>query len=420
MLFSTSLAAQREQPAQPPDESTYSRKFFLQLRALFGRFRDADLDRSFDSAQPVQCSQLINDKGEWRTVAFFNEKRELGDWYRSNFDEVKNDLTVFTFKGVCRNERGPVQLSTQFPVTESIDAYTRGQIGLEEVAMKYNPPIAASFDPQTQAYRFDLPYLFLVSQEDNERIYSLEPPTLADRNKYAREVTDLWECKSVTGEAVTYQFLICRTTTQAVDRRRNPPGSGGFGSGAYFILSDGKEAASDVKLTFSDSDNTSREVEDASTPAATDSVDPPAWETPDDGERLLDLARDEFRVRFVKQSWTNKAGVAQALIGGRLTPLTSSNPASGADYCVWLPGSASAESKLLSNEDPDPLMVGLRVHDKDNQSTTSISFEFQSGERSSLGTLQCFFPRAATASSVTYSRWKAVVGENLIFEIRPL
>src|SRR6476620_5378451 len=84
--------AQREQVIQAPsEEAQYGRKFFVQLRALFGRFRDSDLQRAFERAQPIQCAELVNDKGEWRTVAFFNERRDLGDWYRSHFDEVQSD-----------------------------------------------------------------------------------------------------------------------------------------------------------------------------------------------------------------------------------------------------------------------------------------------------------------------------------------
>src|SRR3989441_8557475 len=92
-----------------PQTEKYDRKFFVQLRGVFGRFRDSDLQRVFDTAHPIQCSELASGDGEWRTVAFFNEKRELGDWYRRNFDEVKNDLAVFIFKGVCRGEHGPVR-----------------------------------------------------------------------------------------------------------------------------------------------------------------------------------------------------------------------------------------------------------------------------------------------------------------------
>src|SRR5262249_39828858 len=107
LSFASAVYAQREREIQPPDESQYGRRFFVQLRTVFGRFRDADLQRVFDRAEPIQCSELINEKGEWRTVAFFNEKRELGDWYRASFEEVKSDLAVFIFKGVCRGEDSP-------------------------------------------------------------------------------------------------------------------------------------------------------------------------------------------------------------------------------------------------------------------------------------------------------------------------
>ena len=154
----------------------------------------------------------MNEKGEWRTVAFFNEKRELGDWYRASFEEVKSDLTVFGFKGVCRGERGPVQLTTKFPVVESIDAFNHGTIGLEEIEVNVNAPVSASFDSQSQAYAWDLPYLFLISEQGNERIYSLAPPRLLNRDRYATDVVDHWGCKSVAAEAVkrsSHTFFEC-------------------------------------------------------------------------------------------------------------------------------------------------------------------------------------------------------------------
>src|SRR5260370_35516305 len=82
----------------------YDRKVFVQLRGIFGRFRDSDLQRVFDNAQPIQCSEFVNDEGEWRTVPFFNEKRELGPWSRRSFDEAKTDLSLFALKGICRGE----------------------------------------------------------------------------------------------------------------------------------------------------------------------------------------------------------------------------------------------------------------------------------------------------------------------------
>src|SRR5690242_847830 len=153
-----------------PQTEKYDRKFFTQLRGVFGRFRDSDLQRAFDTARPIQCSQLVNDKGEWRTVAFINERRELGDWYRSSFEEVKSDVSVFIFSGVCRGERGAIQLTTKFPVTETLDAYNERRIPLEDVEVNVNAPVRASFTTGTQAYSFDLPYLFLVSRQDTENV----------------------------------------------------------------------------------------------------------------------------------------------------------------------------------------------------------------------------------------------------------
>src|SRR5215510_5193060 len=248
---------------QALETERYDRRFFVQLRTVFGRFRNTDLDRAFEKAQPIQCSELVNDEAEWRTVAFFNEKRELGDWYRKSLDEVKSDLAVFIFKGVCRGEHGPVQLTTKFPVTESVEAYNQRRIELDEVAVNTNAPVRAVFDSETQAYRFDLPYLFLISRQDEENIYSLNPPVLADRHRYATDVINHWDCKSVTAENVTYQFLICRTTTLPRIPAQRSQSHIPFGASAYFILSDGKEGSSSVKLSFNDADNAKHIVEDA-------------------------------------------------------------------------------------------------------------------------------------------------------------
>ena len=53
-----------------------------------------DLKRVFQMARPIQCGELVTDKGEWKEVAFFNENRKLGDWYRTSLDEVKSELAV--------------------------------------------------------------------------------------------------------------------------------------------------------------------------------------------------------------------------------------------------------------------------------------------------------------------------------------
>jgi hypothetical protein len=426
-IASIAHAAQREQaiprPADSPqsgqDSQQYGRRFFLQLRAVFGRFRDADLQRVFDGAQPIQCSELVNEPGEWRTVAFFNEKRELGDWYRSNFDEVKTDLSVFIFKGTCRGDHGPVQLTTKFPVSESIEAYNQQRIRLEDVEVNVNAPVRASFDGQTKAYSFDLPYLFLVAQQDNQDIYSLNPPRLLGRDKYAPDVNDHWDCKSVAAENVTYQFLICRTSTVPRNRYgRSQPYTQAFGSSAYFILSDGKEAASSVRLSFGDANDAQHAVEDNSVATVPEPPRVTAWEVPDSDEKLLDVLREEFRIRFAPQTWTGRIGSAQVLSGRVVTSLDSAKPAAGADYCVWLPGGSAAQT-LLTAGPAEAVQYSVSVHDGDGQSSTSINFSLVAQNGAHLGTLQCSFPRASSAAGIAFGRWSSTVGNALALEIRP-
>jgi hypothetical protein len=400
-------------------DSQYSRKFFVQLKGIFGRFREADLDRVFDSAAPIQCSELVSGKGEWRTVAFFNEKRELGDWYRSNLEEVKRDLAVFAFSGVCRVEHAPVQLTTKFPVTESIEAYTQQKIPFEQVEVNVNAPVRATFDTSTSAYSFDLPYLFLIKQDESGAdLYSLDPPHLADRQRYATDVIDHWDCKAVTGGGVTYQFLICKTKTLPhVPSLRSRPQQATFGASAYFILSDGEEASSNVKLTFNDTNDREHQVEDTSIASPPDVEPSTSWEAPDSDEKILEILRDEFRIRFA-QNWASRIGSAQVLYGRQILSLDSAKPAEGADYCVWLAGSAGSANRLLGNGD-DSVQYSINVHDRDNQSSTSIVFDLKTTADMHIGTLQCYFPRATSATSIDFARWKSIVGDNLLLEVKP-
>src|SRR5262249_21991216 len=156
-----------------------------------------------------------------------------------------------------------------------------------------------------------------------ESIYSLNPPTVAERYAYVKDVIGHWDCKSVTADSLTYHFLICRTTTlprSIVERSRMRPA---FGASAYFILSDGKEAASSVRLTFDGADNAKHIVEDASlTNAATAApTSDPAWEVPDADEKILDVLRDEFRIRFASPAWPDHIGAIQVLSGKKLLSL---------------------------------------------------------------------------------------------------
>jgi hypothetical protein len=240
--------------AQQPESKEYGTSFFDQLGLIFGRFRDADLQHVFQTARPIRCSDLITEKGEWRAVGFFNENRKLGDWYRKSLDAVKHDLAVYVFKGGCDGPTERLQVTTKFPVHESIDAYEARKIRFDEIDVNVNAPVKVSYDPKTRAYTFDLPYLFRVPNQEAGVIYSLNPRHLSDR--YATEVVNRWECKAVRADDVTYQFLICRNAVIPVEpprnrREENRP----FGALGYSILSDGKEASSTVKLTFGTSDD---------------------------------------------------------------------------------------------------------------------------------------------------------------------
>ncbi len=245
------------------DESTYGSKFFEQLRTIFGRFQNSDLQRVFREAQSIQCSELIGRKGEWRPVAFFNEDRTLGDWCRENLEEVKADVAVYTFKGAC-GDHGKVQVATEFPTAAGIEDYNARKIEFDQIDITVNDPVNAVLDPKTMAYTFDLPYLFL-KEEGPRKIYSLMAP---DRNSpYATDVANRWECKTVSSKDVTYRFLICRVGIVPQGKfAKYEKWEATFGSSAFFILSDGTEAKASVNLSYGDAAQPKDEPAD-STPA---------------------------------------------------------------------------------------------------------------------------------------------------------
>jgi hypothetical protein len=137
-------------------------------------------------------------------------------------------------------------------VLERIDLYNNHDIRLEQIDINLNPPVDAVYDGRLQSYSFDLPYMFLRDYRDGMRFYSLTPEKISERDRYQRDVTDHWDCKSVREKDVTYEFLICRVTLAYV----TPLGKGArrvpFGAAAYSILSDGKEASAKVRYSFED------------------------------------------------------------------------------------------------------------------------------------------------------------------------
>src|SRR5690242_19385357 len=113
-MFSTALAAmaQIEHPSPSSSEQggDFSSKFFDDLRLLFGRLEQQELDRAFRQATALHSSDLVSQTGDWKEVAFLNDDRKLGNWHHNTIDEVKRDPAKFVFSGTCRGERGPVKV----------------------------------------------------------------------------------------------------------------------------------------------------------------------------------------------------------------------------------------------------------------------------------------------------------------------
>lgn len=418
LLVPAGLSAQRERQIPPPENGEFGSKFFTQLSSIFGRFRDGDLQRVFQLAEPIQCSELLTGKGEWRPVAFFNENRKLGDWYRSNIAEVRSDLSVYLFKGTCQGDRGNIELTTKYPVGDSIDAYNAGHIPFDQIDVNVNAPVHLTFDSRSGAYAFDLPFLYLVSRQSSSSTYSLIPPHFGD--KYSTEVTNAWECKSVSSIDITYRFLICRTSTvdRSPQQRNQPRGTPTFGSSAYFILSDGSEAQSTVTLNFGNAEPpASAPVETAPAPPVDSGVT--AWQAPGYRSQLLDIGASEFRVRFNPQVWVGRITSSQVVSNQKVAGLQSAKPPEGADYCVWSPGAGDMINRLLSDEPDKDVSYSVSGLDRGaGQSTASISFVMKTLTGTRLGTLQCFFPRTDIAGEVGYDRWTSVVGSQLKLEVR--
>jgi hypothetical protein len=414
------LSAQRERQIPPPDDGgDFGTKFFSQLRSIFGKFRDDDLNRVFQLAEPIRCSELVTGKGEWREVAFFNEKRSLGDWYRESLDEVRSDLSVYIFRGSCRGEHDPIQLITKFPVSESEEAYFAGKTKLDQVDVNVNAPVTITYDTRSGAYTFGLPYLYLISQQGPEGIYSLKPKRFGDT--YATNVVNTWDCKSAASRDITYRFLICRTSTMergAYSSRNQSRSTPAYGSNAYFILSDGSEARSTVTMTFGDSNVTVPEPPPAAVPQpVADGI--PGWQNPTYKSPLVGLANSEFRIRFNPDSWMNRINSPTVVSGQSLASLQAARTAEGADYCVWNPGASTMLPRLLSAEPDSDVSFSVEGNDKGAaQSTSSVTFSMKTHTGARLGSLQCFFPRTDTADAIGYDRWSAVVGGHLKLEVR--
>ena len=412
--------AQRERELPPVQDSDYGVRFFDQLSTIFGRFRDMDLKRVFQMARPVQCGELVTDRGEWKEVAFFNENRKLGDWYRTSLDEVKSELAVYAFRGACGGQRASVQVTTKFPVDESVKSYQAGRIPLRDIDINVNSPVTATYDAQSQIYTFDLPYLFRATNNAGDPIYTLNPRRLSDR--YATDVMNRWECKSVSADDVTYKFLICHTTL--VPRNAGPDSSRSvpFGASAYSILSDGKEAYSSVKLSFGTPADSTAKSPDTPTPEQRPTPDQSpaqarAWRATASQARLVEIGQSEFRLRFNAETWKGKIGQPQLVANGILSDIgTSFTPPRGKNYCAWRPRMPAQVNQLLDSSRTDSIVQSLEFK-KDVQSAVSAIFEMQNDAGTALGALQCVFLSSQTPTDLTAGMFLSIVGSSIGLEV---
>jgi hypothetical protein len=412
------LIAQRERQIEPPPAVDYGARFFDQLRTIFGRFRNTDLQRAFESAVPVPCAELISDNGEWREVAFFNEDRRLGDWLHQSLDAVKSDLSVYVFKGLCRSDQSSIQLVTKFPVHDSVDDYNRGNIPLQQVDLNVNAPVVASFDPRSRVYAFDLPYLYAAQSPGTaSTVYSLVPEHREDR--YDLQVLNHWECKAVRAPDVTFQFVICRTEVLPKDRVLRDRMQPTFGSSAYFVLSDGREVSTTVHLSFGgDDSHPARTVEVLPDAAGTAPTARP-WLAVEPSGRFAELNHGELRIRFNPQSWMNRIASTQVLVEGTLTSLAQSRVPVGVDSCLWTSTPSLVPAQILDQDPEKNVRIATILNDRSNLSPTSVTFDWSALDGSRLGRLQCFFSRADSAGAVSFDRWSAIVGVHLALEVRP-
>jgi hypothetical protein len=403
----------RQVPAPEQESGDFGSKFFEDLRSLFGRLQRSELDRAFRQAKPIRCSDLAGQMGEWKEVAFLNDDRQLGDWHFENIDEVKQDLVAFVFSGTCRSEQAGLRVASSFPVTETVEQYRQGRIPFSKIAINDNDPVNVALDQATGAYTFQLPYVYTERKNGTDVVYTLTAPRTTSKPEPSLAIE--FSCKALSGLDLTYRFLLCRS--HLVNRGGRVQDDGGrpsLGSAAYFILSDGKEASSTVKLNFGgDAEPERREPETTPVPAAAPAP-LPAWKPAPSDAPLTKVGDDEFRLSFDPQVWKGRVNAPQVLADGSLS---NSPVPKNKDYCAWHPGAASQANELLNSAAADSFGFSLSFR-KDLQSAMTSVFEVQGANGNAAGTLQCYFPQSQTPSDIIVTRWLSIVGKSIQLQVR--
>jgi hypothetical protein len=409
----------------------FGSRFFDDLRNLFGRLQRSELDRAFQGAKPIRCSDLAGQAGEWKEVAFLNDDRKLGDWHFDNLDEVKSNLVAYVFSGNCRGEEGALRVATSYPVTESLEEFRQRKIPFSKVVINDNDPVSVTFDRATGAYTFQLPYVYSERQNGTDIVYTLTPPRKTSSPEPGVAIE--FRCKALSDADLTYRFLLCRSrVVTQTNRYQDQTARASLGSAAYYILSDGKEASSSVKLDFgSDVDSSSNDAgsRSNSNPNSDKAGDqqrfpqlakPPenAWQPAPADARLTYIADDEFRLRFNPQTWATRIDKPQMLADGNLSAFVATSlPARNKEYCVWRAGLPAQVNQLLSAAASETFGYSLSFR-KDLQSAMSSIFEIQGDNGIVAGTLQCYFPQSQTPADLTIGRWMSIVGKQIELDVR--
>jgi len=401
---------------QEPD---FGAKFLNDLKTLFGHLETSELDKAFQRAKAIRCSDLVGRSGEWRDVGFLNDNRNIAAWHYEDIDSVKTDPVRYVFSGTCTSEQAPLKLATRYPIQESFDQLRKGKIPMSRIDVRDNPPVSVIFDRPTNSYTFQLPFLYRQGS-GAETTYTLTPPTNASRPEPG--VATEFRCKAINDDDLTYRFLLCRTTfvnlnaTTSKERISNEPGSW-----AYYIFSDGREASSTVNLTFEDTPPVPKPAAPERTPERAISTPAPSinevWDAVPQQTKLFDVGNDEFRLRFDPATWTGRIGKPQVIAGRIISDLAvGSAPPRTQDSCVWQPVSATLTDRLVANAPGFETLYTLGFQ-KPAATGINVSFEIESsGTR--VGSLQCYFRQSQTPADVTVGLWNSIVGPNIVIEAR--
>jgi hypothetical protein len=412
--------------AAAPQSSDFSTKFFDDLRLLFGRLQQSELDQAFRQAKPIRCSDLVGQTGDWKEVAFLNDDRSLGDWYHSSIEEVKRELAKYVFSGLCRGEQGPLKVATSYPVDESSKS--------PPLQIRDNDPVSVIFDSRSETYTFELPYLYFTgTQPSGAFLYSLFPPFRTSRPR--KDVAEEFRCKALSGAELAYRFLLCRTRVVETDRRVRPVSTiKPLGNAAYEILSDGREANSTVKLTFLQEQTSvkltvgsgvevkSETIESTPTSATAPThrlLDPEAatWQSPSGRTSLVAIQASEFRLHFDSPSWEDRIGKTQLITRQKLSDSSSNVLADRSlDYCVWRPGVLSDARTLLTPAEKELILYSVAFTQV--QGAVSAIFEVDGVAGNHYGTLQCYFPTSQTPKDINVDRLLSITGKAINVEVK--